>query len=146
LNQSVDFRDVQALSTHFGMPGNWTQGVFNYDGVVNFTDFQILTTNNNTSLGATGSIATGSAAPAAKISSTSGNGGVVSAAAPTLSGSAASTLGTVKYILSKNDDVTGKLKMGFFAVYAVDTTADGNQGLASYQFTFTGQTWSRFGR
>jgi hypothetical protein len=68
------------------------------------------------------------------------SGGVVSAAAPTLSASAASTLGTVKYILSKNDDGSGNVKPGFFAVYAVDTTADGNKGLASYQFTLTGQT------
>jgi fibronectin-binding autotransporter adhesin len=140
LNQTVNFTDFQTLTTNYNKPGNWTQGDFNYDGIVNFTDFQILTTNYNTSLGATGSVATGSATPAAKASSVSGNGGVVSAAAPTLSASAASTLGTVKYILSKNDDGSGNVKLGFFAVYAVDTTADGNKGLASYQFTLTGQT------
>jgi fibronectin-binding autotransporter adhesin len=140
LNQTVNFTDFQTLTTNYNKPGNWTQGDFNYDGTVNFTDFQILTTNYNASLGATGSVATGSATPAAKTSSASGNGGVVSAAAPTLSASAASTLGTVKYILSKNDDGSGNVKLGFFAVYAVDTTADGNKGLASYQFTLTGQT------
>jgi hypothetical protein len=140
LNQTVNFTDFQTLTTNYNKAGNWTQGDFNYDGTVNFTDFQILTTNYNASLGATGSVATGSATPAAKASSVSGNGGVVSAAAPTLSASASSVLGTVKYILSKNDDGAGNVKPGFFAVYAVDTTADGNKGLASYQFTLTGQT------
>jgi hypothetical protein len=84
----------------------------------------------------------GSATPAAK-----GTASAASSATPSLSvGSAALTASpnavaaTVTYILSLNDDGTGQLAPGKYAVYATDNTGDGNTGIASFQINLTGQT------
>ena len=47
---------------------------------------------------------------------------------------------TVTYILSINDNGSGQYAAGKYAVYASDSTADGNAGLASYNFGLANTT------
>jgi hypothetical protein len=62
LNGTVDFSDFQILSSNFSGSGIWTGGDLDGTGTVNFSDFQILSSN----FGATGpapAIAAGAAVP-----------------------------------------------------------------------------------
>ena len=50
MNESCAFDDLVALSQHYDLPGTWSDGDFNYDGVVDFQDMIILAQNYNTSI------------------------------------------------------------------------------------------------
>lgn len=47
---------------------------------------------------------------------------------------------TVTYILSINDNGSGVTTPGSYAIYAVDSTSDGNGGIASYEVNVSGAT------
>ena len=46
----VNFTDLNIVLTNYNQPGGWSQGDFNGDGIVNFADLNILLTNYNHSL------------------------------------------------------------------------------------------------
>ena len=59
LDGVVNFTDLNIVLTNYNQPGDWSEGDFNHDGVVNFADLNIVLTNYNQSFaGAT--IASGS--------------------------------------------------------------------------------------
>jgi len=126
LSGTTDFNDFLALQTNYNKPGNWTQGDWDYSGTVDFNDFLILQTNYNHKLNANGTV--------------SGGAGVKSALAKSskLTASPSVSPATVTYILSKNDDGHGNSAPGKFAVYAIDSSADGNQGMVSYSVDVLG--------
>ena len=125
LSGTTDFTDFLALQAHYQQSNSdWSQGDFNYSGSVDFSDFLILQSNYQHNLNANGT-ANGAA-----------NGAAVAHTASLTASSSSSP--SVTYILKKDDDGHGNFASGKFAVYAVDSSSDGNQGMAAFSVTLQG--------
>ena len=130
LSGKTDFIDFMAMQNNWNKSGNWSKGDVNYDGVVNFDDFLVLQGVYNNGLNATGAVH--SVRPRALAATPAASSPVPSLATP------ATAFPSVTYVLSKNDDGRGNFSPGNFAVYAIDSTTDGNHGIASYTVDVVG--------
>jgi hypothetical protein len=71
----VNLADFNILASNFGhSPRTFSQGDFNYDGIVNLADFNLLASRFGTSLGAPGAAVAGTAASLLGTSRTIGFG------------------------------------------------------------------------
>jgi hypothetical protein len=161
LDGSVSIADVSNYAPNFNKPGttfDWAQGDFNNDGTVSIADVSLAAPNFNHNLNASGlavvggtsslttSTTSGLVGPvkgASMASSSMKTGAIALAAAAGIGGihtAQSNAAASVTYILSKDDNGTGTLTTGEYAIYAVDTSSASNQGISIFGVSVTGMT------
>jgi hypothetical protein len=111
LDNTVNVTDLIQFLINYGQTGlDWTQGDFNYDGACNITDLLLYLNNDGPDSGGS---------PDVKLKRHR-------RVEPDVSGPA------VTYTLSLNDNGSGTYSPGHYAIYASDSTSDGNAGISGF--------------